>query len=254
IIAMPLSWFLLTKVCFRKTLPEVKGGAEWVRNELDKLGPMSNGEKAVAVVFLIAVVLWCTSSLLRSLTIGGVKPLAALSDNLIAMLCGVSLFCIPVDGKGGRCIDWSDCKTIPWDVLILFGGGLSMAAALQNTGAGEVIGAQATMLVGSPKLLIIAGVATLVAMTSNFTSNTALAATMLPLLAGVGAVLGVSNEIVLMTTAIAASFAFMMPVGTPPNAIVFSTGRLTIMHMVRAGAVISAACLMVLVGVVEIML
>lgn len=247
VLLLPACWFILTKILFRKTIGEVKGGAEWVKKELKEMGPLNNGEKAVGLVFLLAVVLWSFGSVIRDITIMGGQPFKPMSDAVVAMFCGILLFCIPVDPKHGvRALSWDDCDSISWDVLLLFGGGLSMAAALQSTGSGGLIGAQAAYFAGAPQLLVVFGICTLVTFVTNFTSNTALAATMMPLLASVAPVLGVPSETLLLTTALAASAAFMMPVGTPPNAIVFGTGRLTIMDMVKAGLVLNVAAIAII--------
>lgn len=238
LIMLPLAWFILTKVIFRNTISEIKGGAEWVQSELDALGPLSRGEKIVLFVFLVAVILWSFGAFIRPITIMGFKPFSSLTDESIAMICGISLFCIPYS-KGHNVLDWSDTKDLSWGVLLLFGGGLSMAAGLQSTGCGKIISANAAILAGMPEWLILVGVALMVMLASNFTSNTALAATMMPLLASAAEPMGIPPEKLLMVVALSASCAFMMPVGTPPNAIVFSTGRIHIMQMVKAGAVLT---------------
>jgi sodium-dependent dicarboxylate transporter 2/3/5 len=199
------------------------------------------------------VLAWCLGDTLRGLEIGGTKPLKALSDAVIAMAGGLALFALPVDyEKGTHALDWKDCETIPWDVLLLFGGGLSMAAAIQSTGGAQLIAAQATVAVGLPTIVVVVLVAALVVFATEFTSNTALAATMLPLLAAAAPTLGISSEILLLVTTLGASAAFMMPVATPPNAIVFGTGRLKIMDMIRAGFLLNIIAIIVIVGVVMI--
>ena len=237
LILLPLAWLLLTRVLFKTQIKEIAGGKKWIAHELERLGKLSPGEKAVLVVFVVTVILWCFGSPIRSFTLeDGTRPFKQVSDAVIAMAAGVSLFCIPTNFKRGeRVLDWEHCENIPWDVLILFGGGLSMAAAIQSTGAASLIAAQATAFVGLPVWLVLFGVCTLVVFATEFTSNTALAATMLPLLAAAAPVLGVPVEQVLLVTTIGASAAFMMPVATPPNAIIFGTGRIQIGEMIRAG-------------------
>ena len=212
-------------------------GKDWVRNELRKLGAMSRGEKIVLAVFVLAAVLWIFGPVIRGLEFDGAKPFAALKDETIAMAAGLLLFAIPVDSKRGiHALDWSSAKdVIAWDVLLLFGGGLTMAAALQSTGAAALVGAQATALGSLGEVSMMAGVATLVTFATEVTSNTALAATMMPLISASADALKIDASGLLVTTALAASCAFMMPVATPPNAIVFGTGRLKIGDMVKAG-------------------
>ena len=210
LILLPLCWLLLTKVLFRKTMKEIEGGAQWVQSELNKLGPIGKGEMIVLIVF-----------------------------------CAIVLFCIPVN-RDHMVLDWSDMKELPWGVLLLFGGGLSMAAGLQITECGQIISANAGILAGLPRWAVLIGVSLLVMLASNFTSNTALAATLMPLLASAAVPMGVPAQQLLMVTALSASCAFMMPVGTPPNAIVFSTGRIKIMQMVSAGAVLTIVSVVVI--------
>ena len=253
VIMLPVSYLLLTKVLFPCKINGIPGGKEWVRNELRKLGPMSRGEVIVLIVFMLAAALWIFGPLIRGIDIGGAKPFKALSDTVIAMGAGLLLFIITVDPKRGiHALDWSSAKdVISWDVLLLFGGGLTMAAAIQKTGAAALVGAQAASLAGFGEASMMAGVAALVTFATEVTSNTALAATMMPLIAAAAETLNMNANGLLLATAIAASCAFMMPVATPPNAIVFGTGRLKIGDMVKAGfwlnvlgvIIVTAVCL-----------
>lgn len=250
-LLLPLCWYMLTGVLFKKSIKEVPGGREWIQSELQKLGKLSLGEKAVLIVFVCTVLLWVFGGLIRSIEINGAFPLKGLTDEVISMAGGLSLFTIPVDKKKGiHALDWKDCDSIPWDVLLLFGGGLSMAAAIQSTGGAQLIAAQATVAAGLPEIVIVTAVCTLVVFATEFTSNTALAATMLPLLAAAAPTLGVNSETILLVTALGASAAFMMPVATPPNAIVFGTGRMQIMDMVKAGFLLNIIAIVVITGVV----
>ena len=237
VVMLPVTYILLTKILFPSKLAGIPGGKEWVAEEIRKLGPMSRGEKVVLAVFVLAALLWIFGPMIRGIDIGGAKPFKPLTDEAIAMGAGLLLFMIPVDVKRGiHALDWSSAKdVVAWDVLLLFGGGLTMAAAIQATGAAELVGAQAAALAGTGLTVMTAGVAMLVTFATEVTSNTALAATMMPLIAAAADSLGVNPEPLLFATAIAASCAFMMPVATPPNAIVFGTGRLKIGEMVKAG-------------------
>lgn len=201
LILLPLCWFLLTKVLFRKTMKEIEGGAQWVQSELNKLGSIGKGEMIVLIVFCSAILLWSFGGVLRGLDFGGTRPFASLSDAAIAMICAIVLFCIPVN-RDHMVLDWSDMKELPWGVLLLFGGGLSMAAGLQITECGQIISANAGVLAGLPRWAILIGVSLLVMLASNFTSNTALAATLMPLLASAAVPMGVPAEQLLMVTAL----------------------------------------------------
>lgn len=231
------TYLLLVKVLFRDQPEDLPGGKEWVANEIRHLGPLSRGEWTVLIVFLSAALLWTFGPLIRGIEIAGVKPFKPMSDTVIAMAAGVLLFIIPVDAKKGiHALDWSSAaKGVSWDVLLLFGGGLSMAAAIQRTGAADAVGAAAVALGGLPEWAIVGGVATLSCFASEFTSNTALAATLMPLVNAVAEAVNANPQALLIGATMASSCAFMMPVGTPPNAMVFGTGRLKIGDMLRAG-------------------
>ena len=260
-VMIVITYLLMTKVLFREQIEALPGGKEWVKAEYAKLGPMSRGEKIVLTVFVTAALLWCFGPVIRSLEIGGMTPFKPLSDTVIAMAAGIILFIIPVDYKKGiHALDWSSAsETVAWDVLLLFGGGLSMAAAIQSTGLADIIGAQAVALSALPEAAVMGGITTIAVFASEFTSNTALAATMMPLVSAIAQSINMHPEPLLMCTTFGASLAFMMPVGTPPNAIIFGTGRIRIGEMIRAGfwlnvcgiVVSTVMCLVIDVGIIQ---
>ena len=261
LVMVVVTHLLMTKVLFRELVSELPGGKEWVMHEYSKLGPMSRGEKIVLTVFVSAALLWCFGPMIRAIQIGDLMPFKPLSDTVIAMTAGIILFVIPVDNKHGiHALDWSSAsETVAWDVLLLFGGGLSMAAAIQKTGLADIIGAQATFLSALPEAAAIGGLTTLTVFASEFTSNTALAATMMPLVSAVADSTGMHPEALLVATTFGASLAFMMPVGTPPNAIIFGTGRIRIGEMIKAGfwlnvcgiLVVTLICSIFTVGMIQ---
>ena len=251
LILLPLTYLMLTRVLFKLDLPGIPGGRDWVTREIGRLGPMSRGERVVFAVFLLAALLWIFGPAVRGLEVAGTTPFKPLTDEVIAMGAGLLLFMIPIDVKRGiHALDWSSAKdVVAWDVLLLFGGGLTMAAALQSTGAAAMIGAQAGALAGLGEIPMLVGVSTLVTFATEVTSNTALAATMMPLISAAAESIGTNPEALLLCTALCASCAFMMPVATPPNAIVFGTGRLKIGDMVRAGFLLNILGIVVIVSV-----
>jgi sodium-dependent dicarboxylate transporter 2/3/5 len=234
VLFLPVAWLLVTRVLFPSGLPPIAGGREWVAGELRRLGPLSRGERVTLAVFAATVALWIFRPLLGSVAVGGVRPFAHLSDSGIAVLAALALFVLPV-GRGQRAVDWEVAKKLPWDVLILFGGGLSLAAAVEHNGVAEYLSSLADGLRGWPTLLLLLAVVAMTTFLSELTSNTAQVATMLPLLAAFAPAAGVHPYMLIVPCTLAASAAFMMPVGTPPNAIVFGTGLLTIGDMCRAG-------------------
>jgi sodium-dependent dicarboxylate transporter 2/3/5 len=235
-VFIPLVWWMLTSVIYPIRLPPLPGGRVLLQDEIAKLGRPSRGEWATFVVFITTAFTWMTRRWLTGIEIAGHQPLAGLSDAGIAVIAGLALFVIPVRLRDRVFVmDWATARRLPWGVLILFGGGLSLAAAVQRHGVAEFIGAQTQALAGLPELLIIVVVITGVIFLTELTSNTATTATLLPLLAGIAPVLGVDPIMLLVPAAVAASCAFMMPVATPPNAIVFGSGDITIPEMCRAG-------------------
>ncbi len=246
---LAIAWLLITRVLYRTDLDEVPGGHDMLDEQLHEMGPVSRGEKLVLAVFVSAAFLWIVPGLLAS--IGAVSDalpwLDSLDDTAIAIAAGITLFLLPAEGKGRMVLVWDDAqKGLPWGVLLLFGGGLSLAAAVGATGLDAWIGAQVEALGALPVILLVGAVVLLVILLTEVTSNTATAATFIPVLGGVAVGIGTDSVTLLIPAALAATCAFMLPVGTPPNAIVFGSGAVTIGQMARGGAVLN------LVGVVLI--
>jgi len=244
---LPLAWAMNTLVLFPSRMAEIEGGREYVRQEWAKLGPLNRGERATLAVFAVTVLLWMTSPLLAGVTIGDMAPLAKLSDAGIAVAAAIALFLIPVDReKGEYVMDWATAAKLPWGVLILFGGGLALAAATEANGVPGFIGSLAAGFAGWPFWAILLAIVAIMVFMSELTSNTAQVATMLPILAALGPVLGVPAGVLLVPATVAASCAFMMPVGTPPNAIVFGTGLVRMPQMMKAGFWLNIAGIVVI--------
>ena len=245
---LPLAWLVLTRFVYPLQIREVPGGAELIRGELRKLGPISGPEKAVLAIFVSAAVLWTTRTWLAEIEIGGTVPLAGLTDPGIAIGAGLLLFAIPVSFRRGVfLLSWKKALEAPWGILLLFGGGLSLAAAVVSTGVDRFIGSLLLVLEGMPVLVLVIGAATLLIMLTEVTSNTATTATFLPILGATAAAINVDPLLLIVPATLAASCAFMMPVATPPNAIVFGSGEITIPQMVRAGLWLNAIGLVLIV-------
>lgn len=239
---LPVAWFVLVRVVYPSRLGPVEGGRAYLEDELRKLGALSPGERVTLAVFAVTVLLWVTRPWLAGLRIGGVAPFAGLGDSMIAVGAALALFLAPVDRRRGvRAMDWAHAAKLPWGVLILFGGGLTLAAATDANGVTGFLALQAANLGGLPPLAIVLAVVAFSTFATEMTSNTALVSLLLPLLAAMAPALGVPAQLLLIPCALAASFAFMMPVGTPPNAIVFGSGLVTIPQMCRAGIVLNVA-------------
>jgi sodium-dependent dicarboxylate transporter 2/3/5 len=233
---LPATWWLLTRVLHPLGERPLAGIAAQVAQAHAALGPLTRGERITATVFLATAAAWVTRPLLVQIEIGGVLPLARLSDTGIAIAAALVLFAAPVDWRRGVfALDWPTAMKLPWGVLVLFGGGLSLAGAIDQSGLGSYLGSQVGALAAAPPVLLVAGVVALVIFLTELTSNTATAATFIPILGGLAPALGVETLALIVPAAIASSCAFMLPVATPPNAVVFGSGRVTAAQMARAG-------------------
>lgn len=235
------AWWLITRVLFRFTLEEVPGGRQMIEAEIAELGPFGRGERSVALVFGLAAFCWIVPSLLISSGLATQMPwLRLFNDTVVALSAGLLLFLLPGDTRGSAVLDWPDAERgLPWGVLLLFGGGLSLAASVASSGLDKWFGQQVTGLGVLPIVALIAAVTLIVLFLTEITSNTATAATFIPILGGVAIGIGTDPMTLLIPAALAATCAFMLPVGTPPNAIVFGTGAVSIAEMARGGFVLN---------------
>ncbi|WP_022707936.1 SLC13 family permease [Paracoccus zeaxanthinifaciens] len=246
-----IAWLLMTKVLYRFDLPEIPGGRQMIEDQLRGLGGLSKGERMVLFVFLGAAFLWVVPGLLASFpAIRAAAPwLDALDDTAIAIGAGLVMFLLPGDRQGNMVLEWKDAETgLPWGVLLLFGGGLSLASAVAASGLDVWFGEQVTGLGTLPTVLLVGAVVTIILFLTEVTSNTATAATFIPILGGVALGIGADAMTLLIPAALAATCAFMLPVGTPPNAIVFGTGTVTIGQMARGGIVLNIVGILLITG------
>lgn len=236
LVGVPVSLTMLAAIWFWLTRNGMGDGddaarkAEGLREQLQALGPMSRAEKLVATVFVATAAAWiCQPMLAASL-------LPWLNDTIIAITAAIVLFLIPVDLRSRTFLmDWDTAQGMPWGVLLLFGGGLALAGAISSSGLATWIAESLGVLSMLPALLMVALVVTVIIFLTEVTSNTATAAAFLPLLGALAVAQDLSPLLFTIPAAIAASCAFMMPVATPPNAIVFGSGHLQIGDMIRAG-------------------
>ncbi|MDR7292798.1 SLC13 family permease [Pseudoglutamicibacter albus] len=254
IVMMAVAWFLLVKVLFKPEIDEIPGGRDLIRSELSKLGPMSQGEIRVIVVFIATALAWIIIPTVAQLN-GGT---AIISDAGIAMVAGVVLFMMPAGAERGvRLLDWKTAKELPWDVLLLFGGGLALSSMFSKSGLTKDIGTFAGKLDGVPPVLVVAILAAAILFLTELTSNTATAATFIPVAMGIASGMGADPLLFAAPVALAATCAFMLPVATPPNAVAYGSGYVTIGEMVKGGVwlnligigVITLACSTLLVWV-----
>ncbi len=233
-VYLPIAWLYMTCISQPVRLKSIPGGRELIRREFHGLGRMSRGEWVVLVVFVTTVLLWLTRPLVQRWAEG--TPLAGLNDSTIAIFAAMALFLIPVrPSRREFAMDWATAEKLPWGILLLFGGGLSLAAAITANGVDTYIGEMLGGLGHLPLWVAILIVCTVVIFLTELTSNTAVTTALLPILAAAAPSLGVDPLRLVVPAAIAASMAFMLPVATPPNAIVFASGRISIGQMARAG-------------------
>jgi sodium-dependent dicarboxylate transporter 2/3/5 len=240
IIMLPLCWLALTRLVYPISFETSVETQDHLKHLKKALGPASSAEWRIGIVFSCVVIGWMTRPWLTKYL-----PIEGLSDPGIVMIAAFLLFLIPSGGKNTlRLLNWRQTKELPWEILILFGGGLSLAASVSETGLAHWLGTSLVPLGALGIAAIVVGAVILVIFLTELTSNLATTATLLPVLAALALELGVSPVTLTVPVALAASCAFMLPVATPPNAIVFGSGRLTIPQMAKAGLVMN------LVGIV----
>ena len=229
LVMLPIAWFVLTKVIFPVRNLKIGDAGGVIRSELAALGVMSKGERAVAAVFVCAALGWIFGRQLA-----GWSGLA-INDTTIALIAALVLFAWPISREKGQfAVDWEAARNVPWGVLLLFGGGLALAGAFKETGLAEWIGARVSGFEVSTWMLVFIVTAAIIYLT-EITSNTASTATFLPILGAVAVGLGIDPRLLAVPVALGASMAFMMPVATPPNAIVFAYEEMRLGDMVKAG-------------------
>lgn len=240
VVMVPLAWLVLTKVCFPFDARLARGGAEVVQRELAAMGPVTTPEKRVAVVMATMAFLWSFRQVIVEADwLTSLLPfIARLSDMHIAVGAGLAMFLIPAGGEGNRhraLLNWESAVQLPWGVILLFGGGLSLAAAIQATGLAQWLGTHMSGLATAHLFVIILAIVALVIFLTELTSNTATTAALVPVLGALATTADIDPIMLAAPTAMAASCAFMLPVATGPNAVVFSTGHLQVPDMMRAG-------------------
>jgi sodium-dependent dicarboxylate transporter 2/3/5 len=228
-VALPLAWLLLVRWLYPVSKTELVGGRDVFRAELAALGPPSRAEWIVGTITFVTALAWVTQPLLA-------RAVPAISDTGIAIAGAMLMFLVPIDFRRlTPAVRWEDAEKMPWAVLILFGGGLSLAHAISQSGLARWIGDSLGGLAALPIFVMVAAVTLVVLFLTELTSNTATAAVFLPVVGSIAVGMGADPALLTIPTALAASCAFMMPVATPPNAIVFGSGRLTVPQMARAG-------------------
>jgi sodium-dependent dicarboxylate transporter 2/3/5 len=259
LVLIPVCWALLVLVSFRARAALGGGARDVLRSRLEGLGPIRGGEARVLAIFLATATAWflLEPKEFDAFRIPGLTDwLPQLSDAAIAIAAAVVLFVIPGrerDGATRPLLTWAEARKIPWDVLLFFGGGLSLAAALEATGVTTWIGSRLEGLAGLPVFAIHLGVAVTVLALSELASNLAVATMTMPIVAALAASVGQPPVVMMLVAGFAASTGFALPVATPPNAIVFGSGQITVRQMARAGILLDLVAVVVVVAVVTLL-
>ena len=230
VVLLFVCWHYLTKYAFTFHQKEFPGGRAEIKRQLLSIGKITYEEKVLMIVFLGTAFAWIT----RSLLINRFFP--AVDDTIIAMIAGVILFLIPAGKHQKRAlINWKEAVKLPWGVILLFGGGLALAEGFTTSGLAAWIGQQLSLMEGFSLLVLLLILTAMVNFLTEITSNLATTAMLLPVLAPMALAIGVHPYVLMAGATVAASCAFMLPVATPPNAVVFGSGYLKIIDMARAG-------------------
>ncbi|MFD0863770.1 SLC13 family permease [Sungkyunkwania multivorans] len=231
VVMIILGWLYLTKVSFPSSNDELSGGLSTIGEQLRDLGKMSYQERTVSILFAIVAFLWIVRKSLIAPYIDGT------SDALIAIAGAIALFIVPSgDRKRPYGItDWKNAETIPWGILLLFGGGLAIASGFKSSGLDIWIGNRMVAFGVFPSILLILAIITVVNFLTEITSNVATASMLMPVLGALAFTIDAHPFFLMTGATIAASCAFMLPVATAPNAIVFGSGLLTIKGMMKVG-------------------
>lgn len=237
IILLTIGWVLVTKIMWRPEVDELPGGREIFEQQLRKLGKLRGGERVVLIIFVTTAASWVFVPMLTPADFW-------IDDTAIALLAGLACMTVPAKPREGVMVmTWSDAKDVPWDVLLLIGGGLALSAQITASGLSEWLGQSLTALSGAPMWLLTLVLITMLIFLTELTSSTATTAAFVPVVGGLAVALGLNPVILVVAAGMACSCAFMLPVGTPPNAIAYSTGAVSMSQMMRTGMWMNLICI-----------
>lgn len=247
LILIFICWKYLTNFAFKLKNKQLPGGRDEINGLLKSLGKITYEEKAVLVVFVFTAVAWMSRSLIEL-----VVP--AIDDTIVAVACGSLLFIIPTKDKKRKIITWEEAVKLPWGIILLFGGGLALAKGFSTTGLAEWIANQMGQMNGLSIFMLILILVAMVNLLTEITSNLATTAMLLPVLAPMALSFNIHPLMIMSAVTIAASCAFMLPVATPPNAVVFGSGYLRIPDMVRSGTFMNVVSIILITLITYLLL
>lgn len=237
---IPLAWFILIKV-FPLEINKIELGNEMLLIEKKKLGKLTKPEKQLLILFVFVVILWITGSFWKYIFPSEIfSRLEWIDENVIALLGAILIFTVPVDLKKNEfLLTWKDTKFVDWGTLILFGGGIALSDAMFKTGMAEWIASISVYFAGSSSTLVLVIIVVfMMDFLTEVTSNTAVTSMMIPIIISIANGAGANPVAVSIAASVGASMAFMMPVATPPNALVYGTGKIKITDMIKAGFIL----------------
>jgi sodium-dependent dicarboxylate transporter 2/3/5 len=254
LLAFPISvamlfmcWWYLTKVAFKFEQQTFPGGKAEVQRQLAGLGKMSRAEKRVLTVFVLMALAWISRSFVL------VQLFPGIDDTIIAIVGALVLFILPAE-RGKPLVNWEDTHQLPWGIIVLFGGGIALATGFEDSGLAAWIGSHLTALHAMPFWLLLLLLVASVNFLTEITSNLATTAMILPVLVSIAASMEVHPFYLVMGATLAASCAFMLPVATPPNAVVFGSGYLKIEEMVKNGFWMNVISILIVAAAVYFLL
>jgi sodium-dependent dicarboxylate transporter 2/3/5 len=259
VVLLPVCWFLLTHVLFRSSVSVHADVRAVLHERRSALGPLAGGERRTLVVFAATALAWVMRERkdFGGFEVPGLVDLApGLSDSSIGIAGALLLFVVRARDQHGTpraLLTWQEARTIPWDVLLLFGGGLSLAAAMESSGLAQWLGESMEVLQGAPPMAIYLGLGLIVLVLSELASNTAVATMAMPIAAALGSAVGEPPLTLMLVAALAASTGFALPIATPPNTIVFGSGHVSVRQMARAGVWLDLIALLVIVAAVALL-
>lgn len=248
VLLLFISWVYLTRFAFTFKQKEFPGGRSEITLRLKALGKMGFEEKTVLFIFILTAFAWIARSFLLQ------RFIPAIDDTIIAMCTVIIMFLLPTRQKGKKLITWEDAVKLPWGILLLFGGGLTLAMGFESSGLALWIGGKLSALQVLPFILLLLILISIVNFLTELTSNIATTAILLPVLVSLAPVLGVHPYYLMIAATLAASCAFMLPVATPPNAVVFGSGYLEMVDMVKKGFWLNIISILILTVVVYLVL
>ena len=241
VVLLLLCWYYLVNHSFELGQVKFEGGGQGIKGQLAKLGRMGHAERTVLVVFVLTALAWISRSFLLN------RFMPALDDTIIAIVAAIMLFVLPSGNREKPTIlDWGAAKKVPWGIMLLFGGGLAIAAAFESSGLATWIAGKLSVFEGVSLALLLLALIALVNFLTEITSNTATTSMILPILAPIALTMGVHPFGLMFGAAMAASCAFMLPVATPPNAVVFGSGYLRMSDMIKTGVFLNLLSIVLL--------